>query len=182
MIFCSLSICYPVCKLSSLPSLFLHVLWNVGGTTSFVGPYSHSQPFMLQVVNTTSNCRHINTSRWRCCVCNTALHRMAQAAPAGLIAERSEQEQTPISATLRGWGYCNWKALGWYLDNPISSFQRSIFAGWAVPQDMFDKDPSHHFPTTQTAAHPSSSNNADPQWLARLSPKFNPVVIKKGAK
>lgn len=71
------------------------------------------------------------------------------------------------------------KAFRWYLYNPISSFQCSIFASWAVFQDVLDKDASHHFSITQAASHPSSSNNADPQWLARLSPEFDPLWEKE---
>lgn len=74
------------------------------------------------------------------------------------------------------------KAFRWYLYNPISSFQCAIFASWAVFQDVFDKDPSHDFSITQAAPHPSSSNNADPQRLARLSPEFDPFVTKNRAK
>lgn len=87
---------------------------------------------------------------------------VAQVISAVEIAKLSAHH-TSITVSPEMLGKLQQKAFRWYLYNPISSFQCSIFASWAVFQDMFDKDPSHDFSVTQAASHTSPSNNADPQ-------------------
>lgn len=176
--------CYPVCKgeksfiFTKLKLFPTHTGFKTGRSNCWL-----CRPLLTQsaiyvpgwIFNLTDSCLDTNISRWYYSLCGSSGISWSNCTAVA-------QNHPSISVTPEMLGELQQKAFRCYLYNPIPSFQCSIFASWAVFQDMLDKDPSHHFSITQAASHPSSSNNADPQWLARLSPEFDPFVKKKGRK